>query len=199
MTRSRVQILTMLLIAMLMFSACNNNGGNEDIQLPTRVDSASDSSDDSVQQSENVDVGVTSTAVANTPEGRPTLPPSWTPTVSPTSTITLTPPPTLDNRATPVACGDFRVDRDRTTFEFSLGQSPTFAWTIVPGAEFYRIRIFNEAEAEITLDPLSSTETSITVNPDVFTSTGRFGWLAEPIGTDGVQMCTGMGEGFIIN
>ncbi|MEQ8673342.1 MAG: hypothetical protein RLP44_02750 [Aggregatilineales bacterium] len=196
---NRAQLCIVLTICMLMVAACNGGGGNdEDIQLPTRVDA---NSADGGQQEDSPESGVTPTAPPESPSGRPTLPPSWTPTTAPTLTLTSTPTvaPTQAVVTTLEACGTFRIDRERSTSEFRLGESPTVAWTNVDGASFYRIRLFDSIQSEISLDPLSSTETSLVINYEFFTVAGRFGWTVEPIGADGVQMCTGMGESFIVS
>lgn len=131
---------------------------------------------------------------------RPTLQPTWTPTPMNTPTLlpeevaateasapTVPPPATIDP-----ACGTFGPDRAVMDTEFLLGESPTIAWTPVEGAALYRVLIYDQNGFQVHSELVE--ETSVDVNPDVFTVAGPYGWDVEPLDGFGIQMCIGRGD-----
>jgi len=192
-----IKLLLFLLVLSGVLVACD---GGEENALPTRVElEAEQPAATEAPSNDTQEVASTPTPETINSQGRPTLPPSWTPTDAPTetptatATFTLPPPPTVSE-----ACSTFRIDREQSTSEFQIGESPVIAWTAVEGAGAYRVRIVNELETPLTDDPPVVVDTVFTIEGEVFPGPGRYIWTVEPLDQNGIQMCTGLGDGFII-
>ena len=189
--------MLLLLVLSGVLVACDD--GEENL-LPTRVE-LDQSAPTEVQSNDNdtQDVVLTPTAEVVDSQARPTLPPSWTPTDAPTETPTATATPTIPPLPTvPEACSTFRIDREQSTLEFQFGESPVIAWVAVEGAGAYRVRIVNELGTPLTDDPPVVVDTMFTIEGEFFPAPGRYIWTVEPLDQNGIQMCTGLGDGFIV-
>ena len=190
------QITVLSLCLMLALVACDSGGDAEDT-LPTRGQVDEENSD--TVDDEAVDPTPTAESLESQSSGPPTLPPSWTP--EPTNTLIpqptrfeTMPPPTVRP-----ACQEFRIDREQSSDEITLGENPILAWTQVPGAGSYRVRLFDESGVPITDDPPIAVENVYTLSGEYFTMPGRYGWEVQPLDAAGIQMCTGLGDLLIIS
>lgn len=159
----------------------------------------------------SVDTPPTPAPATNTPQGPRPLPPTWTPI--PTISIVIPPTetfaPTADIGATWIAsspvpeatsnpgCLTFNLDPSRTVNTITLGNPPTLAWTAATGAVLYRVYVYDISGQNQLHEELIET-TTITVNPDVFTSVGAYVWTVAPLDPFGIQMCIELGDAVIV-
>jgi hypothetical protein len=141
------------------------------------------------------------------PQGRPTLPPTWTP--SPEANQAVEQP--SDTPATVIqvvealeACNSFDADREKSTSTITPEESPVAAWTPVQGASRYRVRLINEFGEELLLTNqfgeklpyMYTTEPSYSFDIDLFEPGKRYGWGVYPEDSLGQQMCIEVGAEF---
>ncbi len=199
MLRQRLWIIFIVFLLPMILVACDS-GNSEDVVLPTRVQSDEEPSVDTSPVPES---GVTAEPIATERPSR-SLPPSWTPTLAPTLTETPEPTPTREGGADavptiPPGCATFRPDASNSVTEFTLGESPVVSWIAADGAQNYRVRVTTEVGFELTTDAPIVSDTSIALDSELFTESGRYGWTVEPLDSNGIQMCIGLGGSFIVN
>lgn len=182
MMRQNQKILALLLILVLLVSAC----GQEEA-LPTAVAFPTEIPPTATEE---IIETATSTPVAN-----PTLPPTWTftpdvtETPMPTDTevpFTVTPLPAPDTVS--AACDLFAADPELSTREFIIGEAPVAAWTSIEGAALYRVFLTSFSQ-EVIFDNLYIEETSYTFDPTIFELGENYVWAVWPLDSIGVQMC----------
>jgi hypothetical protein len=130
------------------------------------------------------------------PIERATLPPTWTPaaeltnTPLPTEVAPPTPAP-LVVPTLPEACNDFAPDINRSPRRYAPDQEVTIYWTVVEGAEYYSIKLFDEEGSSALLD--YTAEAEFTFPAELFNEGLLYGWEAYPIDDLGNQMCLSVG------
>jgi len=200
----RFSLVVVLAMLMGVLVACGgDDSSNVPEQLPTTIQDAGGDNAGDAQSEPAVPQASTNTPFPTqvpppSPPPRFTLPPTFTPTPAPT--LTPTPEPTSEG-PTPIpdrafeGCDGFGVDFELSQEQFVLGESPLIAWTPVAGADAYRVYVRDQFESERTEQTIR--ETSLQINPDVFTLRGRYSWTVEPLDSFGIQICPGRGESLL--
>lgn len=171
--------------------------GQQNQELPTLAATA-------IQASDSTPTPPPATQI---PEGRPTLPPTWTSSPQPDQpsvTATNTPPPAPQAAATLEVCATFDINREKSTATITSGEAPIAVWTPVQGALRYRIRLINEFGEELLLtndfgeklESLIVLEPTYSFDPNLFELGKRYGWGVYPEDSLGQQMCDEIGAEF---
>jgi hypothetical protein len=180
-------------VLVMVISACS---GNTEV-LPTLIPS---STPPPATATLEVVATATTEPTATTVRTRPTLPPTFTPTVeaSPTPTETSSvPTPTLFVPATAnTDCNIFDIVFEQTTPQFQIGSQPTVAWTPLPGAELYLLRLL-QSGGFVVQDNIYIAETTYTFDASLFRENFTYGWEVYPINNAGDQMCFSIGTELI--
>ncbi len=134
------------------------------------------------------------------PIERPTLPPEWT--AAPQATDT--PIPTITPNVLPTVsqiqailpteipgCENFGVDLARTKRSYMRGDDVAVFWSMIDGAEFYKVMLLNDQAEEIFVDYVNADGYIFTA--DKFEPGKLYGWQVHPINPLGVQMCVTQG------
>lgn len=176
-----------LLLLVLLISACTPAEG-----LPTQM-ALPDDEPAIEEQPTEVIIETETPTPRPTVRARPTLPPTWTPT--PAELPSSTPEPVIPvftpfepQNTLPSACDMFRVDFENSDSNFPIGNSPRAAWTLIEGAELYRVTIGDDL-GRILRDDIYVAENSYVFDASLF-ELGRFyAWSVYPINAAGDQMC----------
>ncbi len=183
-----------LFLFILVLTAVLVGCGQQSQELPTLAATA-------IQAVDSTPTALPPTEI---PQGRPTLPPTWTPSIEasqPEVTSTDPPSPVLQVAATLPACATFDVDREKSTSTIIAGEEPLAVWTPVQGALRYRIRLINEFGDVLLLtndfgeklQSLIVLESTYSFDVDLFEPGKRYGWGVYPEDSLGQQMCDEIG------
>lgn len=130
------------------------------------------------------------------------LPPTWTPTTEASAT-SIAASPTRQDAATAVqitplnVCSSFAVDFDRSVTTFASNTEPVVAWTVVQGAQIYRVTLFGPDNFGnlVSLFDGFTEDDHYTITRDLYTfEVGKqYGWEVYPVDNLNQQMCTSRG------